>query len=281
MNLLESLGLLKLTKGAIKKSSTIFLSEEKKHDFSDANEFKIDYLIQIDENVIGYGFNFKYEHSISVMNSINFWKFPDDIRNKISYLSRAYSTAFCFFVEANQIIYMPYSINYDLLIVEIIKDMNLFIDNIEKRNQEICNRIDEEKLYLERKVFYENQTHFNDEQIKTIKAIFDKIDELDKSGFRTGIDLYIYSKIKATIILYPSKNSPIGVLSRYYFINKEDEGFENFNEIKYFIPENLTSKFIADLALHHNPKNKKSVSKVQFEDFMNKIISFDDLKHLY
>jgi hypothetical protein len=279
MNLLESIGSLKLTKGAIKKSSTVLLSEEKKHDFSDTNEFKIDYLIQIDENVIGYGF--KYEHSISKWESIDFWKFPDDIRNKISYLSRAFPSAFCFFVEANQIIYMPYSINHDILIVEIIKDMNLFVDNIEKRNQEICNRIDEEKMCLERKVFYENQTHFNYEQLKTIKAIFDKIEELDKSGFRTGIDLYIYSRIEAKIVLYPSKNSPLEGLSRYYNINKTDEGIENFNEITYYLPENLSSKFIAELALHHNPKHKKRVSKEQFEDFLNKIITFDDLKHLY
>ena len=57
--------------------------------------------------------------------------------------------------------------------------------------------------------------------------------------------------------------------------------FVNFDDIEYRTSKDLTSKYIAELSHHHNPKSKKRVSREQFEEFLNEKISFADLKHLY
>lgn len=253
----------------------------KKHGQSILVEVEIDYLIIIENNVIGYGFNYREDTEPTNWYGIPEWfKLSKDISHKVSILSREYTDAFCFIKQPSRILYLPNSVNTDIIQLEYIESVSEFKSKIESRNNQICKEIEYQRELNRKQEMLNNQTHFNKFQLESISAILNRVDELLVENYKVFLDLYVYSRINFTIIVTPSSGNPLGDEQRYYFNKKEDEWGSEFEEIPYSTGRDLGNKFISHYISHKNTKQKKLVSREQFEKFMNESISYQELKDI-
>jgi hypothetical protein len=116
-------------------------------------EVEIDFLIKMDQNVIGYGYNYikagADEDSSRWYGMPEWFKLSKDIGAKISTLSYKYPDAFCFLVHKSRIMYFPYSINIDLLKINYIKDKEDFVSKIKSKNTKISEKIEYQRKMSE------------------------------------------------------------------------------------------------------------------------------------
>ena len=83
---------------------------------SPIKEVETDFLIKMNNNVIGYGYNYITDSDPAKWYGVPEWfKLSKSISAKISLLSREYPDAFCFLKQPSRIIYLPQSINIELI----------------------------------------------------------------------------------------------------------------------------------------------------------------------
>ena len=241
-------------------------------------EMNADYFLFSEDLFVAFGFNC-YDLDDFSLNSI-YWINPE-IRQTIFHFTMKYDgNVPCFIVLKNKIVYYPHAFRMDVVKGVLFEQADELIESICLVRTELLKKIEFQRIKVEKEKFYESQIHFNNDQKQTINTIIKKVEEFNFNGCKMNLDYYVFKTIRAVLILYPGKNSPLDNEVRWYYINKEKIGIDKFEAIEFRKQSEMDHHEIAKFLNFHNPSFKKNVSEDQFNQFLREEVDFESLRHV-